>query len=40
VDSFVPLGKAAELVLVSVGDVERAAGELLSAGSGPDWSSP
>lgn len=32
VDSFVPLGKAAELVLVSVGDVERAAGELLSAG--------
>ncbi|MEU6260380.1 transketolase C-terminal domain-containing protein [Streptomyces sp. NPDC047043] len=32
-DSFVPLGKAAELVLVSEGDVERAAGELLSARS-------
>ena len=31
-DSFVPLGKAAELVLVSEGDVERAAGDLVSAG--------
>ncbi|MFD6998231.1 hypothetical protein ACFWA5_18615 [Streptomyces mirabilis] len=32
VDSFVPLGKAAELVLVSEADVERAASEMLSAG--------
>ncbi|MFI6662022.1 thiamine pyrophosphate-dependent enzyme [Streptomyces sp. NPDC050523] len=32
VDSFVPLGKAAQLVLVSEADVERAAGDLLSAG--------
>ncbi|WP_367319430.1 transketolase C-terminal domain-containing protein [Streptomyces sp. HUAS ZL42] len=32
VDSFVPLGKAAQLVLVSEADIERAAGELLSAG--------
>jgi 2-oxoisovalerate dehydrogenase E1 component len=31
VDSFVPLGQAAQLVLVSEDDVERAAGELLSA---------
>nr|WP_260859528.1 transketolase C-terminal domain-containing protein [Streptomyces cupreus] len=31
-DSFIPLGKAAQLVLVSQADVERAAGELLSAG--------
>ena len=30
VDSFVPLGQAAQLVLVSEDDVERAAGELLS----------
>ncbi|GGN91795.1 MFS transporter [Streptomyces albiflavescens] len=32
VDSFVPLGKAAQLVLVSEADVERAATEMLSAG--------
>ncbi|GAA2492019.1 thiamine pyrophosphate-dependent enzyme [Streptomyces longisporus] len=32
VDSFVPLGQAAQLVLVSEDDVERAAGELLSEG--------
>ncbi|MFJ9538309.1 thiamine pyrophosphate-dependent enzyme [Streptomyces sp. NPDC101225] len=32
VDSFVPLGKAAQLVLVSEADVERAAGELLAEG--------
>ncbi|MFE2061719.1 hypothetical protein ACFXDH_04855 [Streptomyces sp. NPDC059467] len=32
VDGFVPLGKAAELVLVSEADAERAAGEMLSAG--------
>ncbi|RPF38638.1 thiamine pyrophosphate-dependent enzyme [Streptomyces sp. TLI_185] len=32
VDSFVPLGQAAQLVLVSEDDVERAAGELLSGG--------
>ena len=34
-DSFVPLGQAAQLVLVSEADVERAAGELLSAGAHP-----
>ena len=32
VDSFVPLGQAAQLVLVSEDDAERAAGELLSGG--------
>ncbi|WP_030937451.1 thiamine pyrophosphate-dependent enzyme [Streptomyces sp. NRRL S-646] len=32
VDSFVPLGQAAQLVLVSEDDVERAAGELLPGG--------
>ncbi|MGW7406172.1 thiamine pyrophosphate-dependent enzyme [Streptomyces sp. NPDC054833] len=31
-DTFVPLGNAAQLVLVSESDVERAAGELFSAG--------
>ncbi|AZQ39024.1 MFS transporter [Streptomyces cyaneochromogenes] len=31
-DSFIPLGQAAQLVLVSESDVERAADELLSAG--------
>ncbi|MGW3147433.1 thiamine pyrophosphate-dependent enzyme [Streptomyces sp. NPDC001177] len=31
-DSFIPLGNAAQLVLVSESDVEHAAGELLSAG--------
>ncbi|MGI5373086.1 transketolase C-terminal domain-containing protein [Streptomyces sp. CA-251387] len=31
-DSFVPLGQAAQLVLVSEADVERAADEVLSAG--------
>ncbi|MFI7412917.1 thiamine pyrophosphate-dependent enzyme [Streptomyces sp. NPDC049627] len=35
-DSFVPLGQAAQLVLVSEADIERAAGELLSAGPRPD----
>nr|WP_241266940.1 transketolase C-terminal domain-containing protein [Streptomyces scabichelini] len=34
-DSFIPLGNAAQLVLVSEADVERAAGELLSAGPHP-----
>ncbi|MGW7260578.1 transketolase C-terminal domain-containing protein [Streptomyces sp. NPDC054834] len=34
-DSFIPLGNAAQLVLVSEADVERAAGELLSAGPQP-----
>ncbi|MXM66796.1 MFS transporter [Streptomyces sp. HUCO-GS316] len=31
-DSFIPLGEAAQLVLVSEADVERAASEMLSAG--------